>query len=71
MTIIKFSDYLKDDIDAQYKLDDMFKYCLSYKMSEKIYSIDIWATSITDAEERVKAIRNSLKYEGQLIKEVL
>lgn len=70
MKIINFSDYKKEDIDSQYKLDDMFKYCLSYKMNEKIYSLDIWAYSITDAEERVEAIRNSLKYEGQLLKEV-
>lgn len=65
--IIQFSDYQKPEIDQEYKRDGLFKFALSYKFGEKIFSIDIWAESVTDAEQRVEAIKNSLKYEGQLI----
>lgn len=68
--IIQFSDYTKPEIDSNYKRDGLFKYALSYKFNDKIFSIDIWAESVIDAEQRVEAIKNSLEYVGQLIEEV-
>lgn len=44
----------------------LYEFLLSYRMDEKSWSITVWAYSFEDAGNRVAAMRESLKLDGQL-----
>lgn len=43
-----------------------FKYACRYRHNDMWCDLDIWATSVDDAEMRVRSISRSLGYVGQL-----
>lgn len=56
--------------DPQYVSQDdygrpLYTFLLSYEMSGKRWSVDIWAYDFADAEARCAAMRDSLQVDGQ------
>ncbi len=48
----------------------LYCFLLSYMVDESRFSTQVWAYDFADAEARVAAMRNSLKVDGQLFKEI-
>lgn len=51
-----------DDAGQQLQL-----YALSYRMGDAYWATEVWAYSLTDAEARVAAMRESLAVAGQIV----
>jgi hypothetical protein len=43
----------------------LYTFLLSYEMDGRMWSTQVWAYDFADAETRVKAMRDSLKVDGQ------
>lgn len=49
----------------------LYCYTLSYEMSDRRYCTDIWAYDFADAGNRVSAMRESLKLDGQIFHQII
>ena len=61
--------------DAEFRKQDdfgrpMFLYGLSYEMDGSEWAMEVWAYSQEDAENRVRAMRDSLTLFGQIYRRI-
>ncbi len=55
---------------SDYRKPELKKFLCSFRQNEVTYALDLWAFSFQDCENKISAIRETLKMDGLFIEEV-